>query len=443
LAPSFAGQVEVRLSRPVDKVASAPETERSEDYAFLQRLKFAAFDATLDSLEAKKVMVDRISRNMLQDDIAHALEVVLAVEGVTLSITQRRKLIEEIEYEVIGFGPLQPFLDDPTVDDIIVNGHRTIYVERKGELEQVPSGFRDDTHLMNIIQRIVSPVGRRVDESTPYGDARLPDGSRVNVIIPPIALDGPMLSIRKFREQPLRAKELIRLGSLTNEMLVYLASAVRSRLNVLICGGTGSGKTTLLNTLSSYISPKERVVTIEDTAEIRLQQCHVVRLETRPPSPDNPEAEITARDLMRNVLRMRPDRIILGEVRGNEAIDMLQAMGTGHHGSMATIHANSTRDALDRLELLIGLAEMRAEPRTLRRYISSIIHLIVQVQRMAGGRRITSIAEVAGVEGDTYVLNEMFRYVENGTDANSARFEQAGGLSYFASKIQMLDPKEL
>jgi pilus assembly protein CpaF len=434
----------MRLSKPIDKTSAAAATDsvRSEDHEFLQRLKFAAFDATLDGLEAKKVMVDRISRSMLQDDIARALEIVLAVEGVTLGITQRRKLIEEIEHEVTGLGPLQPFLNDPTVDDIVVNGYETIFVERNGELMETETGFRDNTHLMNIIQRIVSPVGRRVDESTPYTDARLADGSRVNVIIPPVALDGPMLSIRKFREQPIRAKELIRLETLTSDMLVYLASAVRSRLNILICGGTGSGKTTLLNVLSSYIGPKERVVTIEDTAEIRLQQCHVVRLETRPPSPDNPEAQITARDLMRNVLRMRPDRIILGEVRGSEAIDMLQAMGTGHHGSMATIHANSTRDALDRLELLIGLAEMRAEPRTLRRYIASAIHVLVQVQRMAGGRRVTSIAEVVGVEGDTYVLNEMFRYSET-EGANGARFESAAGRSYFASKIQMIDPKLL
>ena len=433
----------MRLSKPAEKTAASAESGRGDDYDFLQRLKFSAYDATLDSLEAKKVMADRISRSMLQDDIARALEVVLAIEGVTLGITQRRKLIEEIEYEVMGYGPIQPFLDDPTVDDIIVNGHRTIYGERNGELEEAQSGFRDDTHLMNIIQRIVSPVGRRVDESSPYVDARLPDGSRVNVIIPPVALDGPMLSIRKFREQPFRAKELLRLETLSNEMLIYLASAVRSRLNILICGGTGSGKTTLLNALSSFISPKERVVTIEDTAEIRLQQCHVVRLETRPRSPDNPDAEITARHLMRNVLRMRPDRIILGEVRGNEAIDMLQAMGTGHHGSMATIHANSTRDALDRLELLIGLGEMRAEPRTLRRYIASVIHVIVQVQRMPGGRRVNSVAEVTGVEGETYALNELFRYVENGSPGTGARFEHAAGRSHFASKIKMLDPKEL
>ncbi len=293
---------------------------------------------------------------------------------------------------------------------------------------------------MNIIQRIVSPIGRRVDESSPYVDARLPDGSRVNVIIPPVALDGPMLSIRKFREQPFRAEELARIHTLSEEMLTYLASAVRARLSVLICGGTGSGKTTLLNVLSGFIGPKERVVTIEDTAEIRLQQCHVVRLETRPRSPDNPSTEVTARDLMRNVLRMRPDRIILGEVRGTEAIDMLQAMGTGHHGSMATIHSNGTRDAMDRLEILLGLGEMRADARTLRRYIAGTIQVLVHIKRMAGGRRrVQSIAEVTGVEGDAYSLNELYRFVEEGADTDKGRFEQVSGRSHFAPRLQTLD----
>ena len=433
----------MKLAKPAAAREDASQLERADEYDFLQRLKFVAYETTLDGLEAKKLTVDRVSRGMLQDEIARALEVVLAVDGVTLGITQRRKLIEEIEYEVTGFGPIQPFLDDPTVDDVIVNGHKTMYVERSGELEQVVSGFRDDQHLMNLIQRIVSPIGRRVDESSPYVDARLPNGSRVNVIIPPVSLDGPMLSIRKFREQPFRAKELVRLDTINNEMLVYLAAAVRARLNILICGGTGSGKTTLLNVLSSFIGTKQRVVTIEDTAEIRLQQCHVVRLETRPRSPDNASSEVTARDLMRNVLRMRPDRIILGEVRGNEAIDMLQAMGTGHHGSMATIHANSTRDAMDRLEILIGLGEMRADPRTLRRYIGSIVNVIINVKRMPGKRRVMSVAEVTGVEGDAYTLNELFRFVEDTSDPAKGKFEQVAGRSHFASRLQMVEVKDL
>ena len=401
----------MKLAKPSTRLEEPAEGVAEND--FIQRLTFSAYETTLDGLAAKNLTPDRISRGMLQDEIAKAVEVVLAIDGVTLGITQRRKVIEEIEYEVMGLGPIQPHLDDPTVDDIIVNGSKNIYVERSGELEQTPSRFRDDTHLMNVIQRIVGPIGRRVDESSPYVDARLPDGSRVNVIIPPVSLDGPMLSIRKFRDQPFRGRELVRLETLSNEMLSYLASAARSRLNILICGGTGSGKTTLLNVLSGFIGPKERVVTIEDTAEVRLQQCHVVRLETRPRSPDNPDTEVTARDLMRNVLRMRPDRIILGEVRGNEAIDMLQAMGTGHHGSMATIHANSARDALDRLEMLIGLGQMRAEPRTLRRYIASIIHVLVHVRRGARGRVIQTVSEVTGTEGDAYTLSELFRFVED------------------------------
>jgi pilus assembly protein CpaF len=430
-----------KLAKPTLKPAEVERNGRLDD-DFMQRLKFKAYEATLEGLEAKQITVDRISQGMLQEEIGRALEVVLAVEGVTLSITQRGKIVEEIEYEVTGLGPIQPFLDDPAVDDIIVNGHRTIYVERNGELEERQSRFRDDLHLMNVIQRIVGPIGRRVDESSPYVDARLPDGSRVNVIIPPVSLDGPMLSIRKFREQAFRAKELVRLDTLNREMLAYLASAVRSRLNILICGGTGSGKTTLLNVLSGYIGSLERVITIEDTAEIRLQQRHVVRLETRPRSPDNPDTEVTARDLMRNVLRMRPDRIILGEVRGTEAIDMLQAMGTGHHGSMATLHANSVRDALDRLEILIGLGEMRAEPRTLRRYISSIIHVIVQVQRTNGHRRVTSIAEVTGTEGDTYTMSELFRYHDGGPGSEHGRFEQSGR-SHFAHRLHPVDVHEI
>ena len=430
----------MKLAKPSTRLEEPAEGVAEND--FIQRLTFSAYETTLDGLAAKNLTPDRISRGMLQDEIAKAVEVVLAIDGVTLGITQRRKVIEEIEYEVMGLGPIQPHLDDPTVDDIIVNGSKNIYVERSGELEQTSSRFRDDTHLMNVIQRIVGPIGRRVDESSPYVDARLPDGSRVNVIIPPVSLDGPMLSIRKFRDQPFRGRELVRLETLSNEMLSYLASAARSRLNILICGGTGSGKTTLLNVLSGFIGPKERVVTIEDTAEVRLQQCHVVRLETRPRSPDNPDTEVTARDLMRNVLRMRPDRIILGEVRGNEAIDMLQAMGTGHHGSMATIHANSARDALDRLEMLIGLGQMRAEPRTLRRYIASIIHVLVYVRRGARGRVIQTVAEVTGTEGDAYTLSELFRFVEDAPGSEKGRFEQVVARSHFASQLRTVDAKE-
>lgn len=430
----------MKLVKPgvgVDEVANG---ERRSDDDLIQRLKFKTYEAALEGLEARSLSVDRISAGVLREEIGRALELVLAVNGGTLGITQRHRLIEDVGYELTGLGPIQPFLDDPAVEDIIVNGCNGIYVERQGELEKQSTRFRDDAHLMNIIQRIVGPIGRRVDESSPYVDARLPDGSRVNVIIPPVALDGPMLSIRKFREQPFRAKELVRSNTLSREMLAYLASAVQARLNILICGGTGSGKTTLLNMLSGFIGAKERVVTIEDAAEIRLQQRHVVRLETRPRNPENPATEVTARDLMRNALRMRPDRIILGEVRGNEAVDMLQAMGTGHQGSMATIHANNARDAIDRLEMLVGMTEMRAEPRTLRRYISSTIHVIVHVMRLTNGRRcVVSISELIGVEGDTYTLNDVHQHIDEGAVLEFGRSPPPARRSHFATRLKPVD----
>jgi len=424
----------MKIAKPISSVTDAFADRRLSDGEYIQKLKFGAYEGTLEGLEAKKLTVDRLSEGMLRDEIARALEVVLAVEGATLGVTQRSMLIEEVEHELTGYGPIQPYLDDPSVDDILVNGHGNIYIERDGVLEERDSRFQNDAHLMNIIQRIVGPAGRRVDEASPYVDARLPDGSRVNAIIPPVSLDGPVLSIRKAREQPFRAKDLLRLEALNPEMLEHLERAVQARLNILICGGTGSGKTTLLNAMSSFIGPKERLVTIEDTAEIRLQQRHVVRLETRPPSPDNPNSEITARDLMRNVLRMRPDRIILGEVRGDEVIDMLQAMGTGHHGSMATIHANNAREALDRLEVLVSLSDMRAEVRTLRRYISNSIQMIVQTSRMPEGqRRIVSIVEVTGIEGDSYTLNELFRFVQDG---ERPRFETMSRHFHFSARLK-------
>ncbi|HUJ03705.1 MAG TPA: CpaF family protein [Rhizomicrobium sp.] len=428
----------MKLARPTAE-KHEPGARRPNEGEFQQRLKFRAYEATLAELEAKHLSADVISQAMLENEIASAVEMVLAIEGVTLGITQRSKLIEEIAYELTGLGPIQPYLDDPSIDDIVVNGFDTIYIERNGELEERSSRFRDDAHLMNIIQRIVGPVGRRVDESSPYVDARLADGTRVNVIIPPVSLNGPVLSIRKFREQPLKPKDLIRLQTVSREMLTYLASAVRARLNILICGGTGSGKTTLLNALSAFIGPKERLVTIEDTAELRLQQRHVVRLETRPRSPDSPAAEVTARDLMRNVLRMRPDRIVLGEVRGVEAVDMLQAMGTGHNGSMTTMHANGVRDALDRLEILMSLGETRTDARTFRRYIANVVHVVVHAMRAPGGRRVHSVAEVAGLEGDTYTLHELFRFSDGGP-AGGGHFEQVSPRSQY---LPRLDPNDL
>ena len=372
-----------------------------------QNIKFRVFDLTLEYLEQQGVQGETMPPSVLQDEIARAVSVVPMSQGLSLNLRERALLIEDVQDEIVGLGPLQPLLNDITVDDIIVNGPATIFVERFGELEPVKTRFRDTTHLMNIIQRIVSPIGRRVDEGTPYVDGRLADGSRINVIIPPIALDGPILSIRKFKRTPITADDLLRHGSLTPEMLEFLSNAVRGKRNILISGGTGTGKTTMLNVLSSYIGHKERLVTIEDAAELQLQQSHVVRLETRPASLDG-ASEVNSRDLLRNVLRMRPDRIILGEVRSSEAIEMLQAMGTGHDGSMATIHANGPRDALERLEMLIGLHGFGTELQAVRRFIASAIDLVVHLQRQTGGgRRVASISEVVGMEGPTYSMRQI------------------------------------
>lgn len=399
------------MSKPLEpymraSLNAANEIGVSDRY---QQIKFRVFELTLEYLEQQGMQGESIPRAVLQDEIARAISVILMSRGLALNLKERAQLIEDVQNEIVGFGPLEPLLNDIEVDDIIVNGPNKIYVERHGELEPVAARFRDTTHLMNVIQRIVSPIGRRVDESSPYVDGRLPDGSRVNVIIPPVALDGPILSIRKFKRTPLMGEDLVRGGTMSAETLKFLADAVRGKRNILICGGTGTGKTTLLNVLSSYIGPKERLVTIEDAAELQLQQSHVVRLETRPASLDG-ASEVSSRDLLRNVLRMRPDRIILGEVRSSEAIEMLQAMGTGHDGSMATIHSNGPRDALERLEMLIGLHGFASELQAVRRFISGAIDLVVHVQRQTGGlRRIGSVSELVGMEGPTYSMREIFQ----------------------------------
>lgn len=377
-----------------------------------QWMKFRAFDLLLQYFEHHGLDGDTIPTAALQDQIAAIIASVALDCGIALNQRERAGFIDEIVNEVRGFGPLQPLLMDPDIDDIVVNGPKAVFVERFGDLQEVPVRFRDAAHLMNIIQRIVSPIGRRVDESSPYVDGRLPDGSRVNVIIPPIALEGPVLSIRKFKPVPLSGKDLLRNGTLSEQMLTYVSDTISGKRNVLICGGTGTGKTTLLNVLSSFINPKERIVTIEDAAELRLQSSHVVRLETRPASADGATA-VTARDLMRNALRMRPDRIILGEVRSSEAIEMLQAMGTGHDGSMATIHANAPRDALERLEMLVGLHGFSADLNAVRRFIASSIDVVIHVVRRPNSTRaVASICELTGLEGDVYVLREVHRAAE-------------------------------
>jgi pilus assembly protein CpaF len=391
---------------PFRQEAAAPPNSASDHY---QWTKFRVFDLTLEHLERQGLDADTIPASALHDHIAAAITLALQGQSGAFNQRERAALIDDVRNEITGLGPIQPFLDDPEVDDIAVNGPNSVYVERAGSLEEVPVRFRDAAHLMNIIQRIVSPIGRRVDESSPYVDGRLPDGSRVHVIIPPVALEGPILSIRKFKRIPLSGKDLVRNGGMTQEMLDYLSAAIAGRKNVLICGGTGTGKTTLLNVLSSYIGAKERLVTIEDAAELKLQKAHVVRLETRPASADG-TSEVSARDLMRNALRMRPDRIILGEVRSSEAIEMLQAMGTGHDGSMATIHANGPRDALERLEMLMGLHGFSADLNSVRRFIASAVDIVVHmVRRPDASRGIAAISEVTDSQGGVYMLRDCFR----------------------------------
>ena len=400
-----------------------------------QQVKFRVFDAVLERLELRGVTGDGITRAQLQQDIGAALQSVMARETNPLNAAERTALIKEVQDEIVGLGPLEPLLADTTIDDIIVNGPFKIYVERRGKLSPVTARFRDNAHLMNIVQRIVGAIGRRVDESSPFVDARLADGSRVNVVIPPIALDGPMLSIRKFRAQAMRLQDYIKMGAMSREMGDFLASAVRSRLNVLVCGGTGSGKTTLLNMLSGHISESERLITIEDAAELQLRQHHVVRLETRPATAEGAR-EVSARELVRNALRMRPDRIILGEVRGAEAVEMLQAMSTGHDGSMATMHATSSRDAFARLEMLLGFGGLNSDPRTLRRYVANSINVIVQLHRMANGsRRVTSISEVTGVEGDNYSLNLLYQFEERPAMSGLGEFVTASRRPFFADRL--------
>lgn len=361
-------------------------------------------------------LLDSMDRNTLKVQIKGLVNRILDEDGMSipLNFLEREKLFSDIEDEVMGFGPLEPYLKDDTVADILVNTHKQIYVERYGRLELSDSVFKDDTHLMKIIDKIVSSVGRRVDESSPMVDARLADGSRVNVIIPPLAIDGPILSIRRFGRDPLKMEDLVMLKAFPVELGEILKGIVKSRLNVLISGGTGSGKTTLLNVLSGFIPATERVITIEDAAELQLRQDHVVRLETRPPNIEG-KGEIIARDLVRNSLRMRPDRIIVGEVRSQEAFDMLQAMNTGHEGSLTTIHANSPRDALMRLESMVSMANLDIPAEFMRRFISSAIDIIIQVSRLSDGtRKLISLQEITGMEGNVITTQEIFSFVPTG-----------------------------
>jgi pilus assembly protein CpaF len=333
-----------------------------------------------------------------------------------LNRAERERLVNEVLDETFGLGPLEPLMNDPSITDILINGYQTVYVERNGMLELAPVTFTDEQHLLHIVQRIVGQAGRRVDETSPMVDSRLPDGSRINAIIPPLALDGALVSIRRFGAKPIQAQDLVAKKSLTLEMADFLGACVQARLNVLVSGGTGSGKTTLLNALSAFIPSDERVITIEDAAELRLQQRHVGRLETRPSNAEG-VGEVATRDLVRNALRMRPDRIIIGECRGPEALDMLQAMNTGHEGSLTTIHSNDTRDALGRLEIMVGMAGFDLPLWVIRRQITSAIHLIIQVSRLLGGaRKVVKVSEVMGLEGDTIVMQDIFAFKQTGID---------------------------
>jgi pilus assembly protein CpaF len=382
--------------------------------------------------------LEKMSREQIQDEIGDIIQEELTKQNHALNQTERKQLVEAVLDELLGLGPLEPLLKDPTITDILVNGHDNVFVERYGLLEPSAVRFKDERHLLRIIQKIVSAVGRRIDESAPMVDARLADGSRVNAIVSPLALDGATLSIRKFARTPISMERLIEIGSIPLPMAEVLQAVVGSRRDVLISGGTGSGKTTLLNAMSAYIDGRERIVTIEDSAELQLQQDHVVRLETRPPNIEG-RGEVAQRDLVKNALRMRPDRIIVGEVRAGEAFDMLQAMNTGHEGSMTTVHANSPRDALSRVEQMIGMSGIDIAPRSARAQIASAIHVVVQVARLSDGRRkVISVSELTGMEGDVITMQEIFRFKQSGVDPEGmvkGKFEATGIRPRFLDQV--------
>jgi len=361
---------------------------------------------------------ERLPPADLRAQLSGLIAALIEEEGLPINAVEREQLTDEMQNEILGLGPLEPLLADPGVSEIMVNGHDRLFVERNSLIERVQSRFNDNAHLLRVIDKIISRVGRRIDESSPMADARLPDGSRVNAIIPPIALDGPLLSIRRFAVVPLRMRDIVSRNALSHNMATYLGALVKAKVNIAICGGTGSGKTTLLNILSGFIPDSERIVTIEDTAELQLQQTHVARLETRPPNAEG-RGEVSTRALVRNALRMRPDRIVVGEVRSDEVFDMLQAMNTGHDGSLTTIHANSPRDALTRLENLGSMAGPNLSGRAIREQISSAIDVLVQVERFSdGSRKITAIEEISGMEGDVITMQKVFSFVRDGVDGN-------------------------
>ncbi|MAB08052.1 MAG: type II secretion system protein E [Rhodobacteraceae bacterium] len=434
-APKPASMRKPTPVRPAEAVPQDKERKRKER---LGEIKLELHRALLDNLNL--AAIDQASERELRDEISAIVAETLQEKGVVLNREERTTLNQELYDEVKGLGPLETLLQDDTVSDILVNGPHQIFVERSGKLQMSDVVFKDERHLMRIIDKIVSAVGRRVDESNPYVDARLADGSRFNAMVPPIAVDGSLVSIRKFKKDKLSIDDLIQFGAFTEEMAVYLQAAVATRLNVIVSGGTGSGKTTTLNALSSFIDDSERILTIEDTAELQLQQTHVGRMESRPPNVEGKGA-VTPRDCLKNALRMRPDRIIVGETRGEEVIDMLQAMNTGHDGSMTTIHANNPRDGISRMENMIAMSGVEMPLKAMRSQISSAVNLIVQASRLQdGSRRMTSITEITGMEGDVISMQEIFRFQRVGlTPENKiiGHFTATGVRSHFSERFKM------
>ena len=442
-----------QIRKPKDQVAPEEVAERTEE----QRRLVTTGDAGAFAVAAKELhtdlkvelhqrllglinlsALDNMSHEQIEDEVGDIVLEELDKQRHALNHAERRQLVDDVLDELLGLGPLEPLLKDNTITDILVNGHDSVFVERYGVLEPSPVRFKDSKHLVRIIQKIVSAVGRRVDESAPMVDARLADGSRVNAVVPPLALDGALLSIRKFAKVPISMARLTEIGSVPAQVAEVLKAVVNARLNVLISGGTGSGKTTMLNAMSAFIDNRERIVTIEDSAELQLQQEHVARLETRPANIEG-KGEILQRDLVKNSLRMRPDRIIVGEVRAGEAFDMLQAMNTGHDGSMTTVHANTPRDALSRVEQMIGMSGIDVPPRSARAQIASAIHVVVQVARLSDGRRkLVSLSEISGMEGDVITMQEIFRFRQTGVGTDGmvqGRFEATGIRPRFLEQV--------
>jgi pilus assembly protein CpaF len=428
-------------SKP-DTTVPTPRRSREDPQSTLdqawQELKSRVHNALFDYLDLSRI--GSLSEDQVKHDVGEATRLLLEKERALLSLEDRERLIGEIQHEVFGLGALEPLLQDPTVDDVLVNGCSDVRVERFGRLEKTVARFKDDAHLMRIIDKIVSEVGRRIDESTPMVDARLADGSRVNVIIPPLALDGPMMSIRRFAADPFTEDDLVEMGSLTESLVVLLRGIVQARLNVLISGGTGAGKTTLLNVMSKFVPNDERIVTIEDAAELQLKQDHVIRLETRPANLEG-KGKVDQRDLVINSLRMRPDRIIVGEVRGPEALDMLQAMNTGHDGSLTTVHANSPRDALARIETMVAMTGLELPQRAVRQQIASAMDVVIQIARLSDGRRrLVSLEEITGMEGDVVTMQEIFRFDRHGIDDKGnvlGEIVPTGLRPFFAERLRL------